>query len=193
VYSRNISGKEFSFGVSGLLYKSNVLMYDHQTESLWSQVKGEAVTGVMTETPLRVLPSTLTTWSTWKKRFPETEVLSPETGYTRNYSRDPYEDYYKKKKGFFSFFKPGPGEEEKRLIAGVILKGISKAYPLDILRKKKMIKDRLGAHDIKLTFNPETDVLTIHDQDGNEIPYMVSYWFVWKGIHPTTKMFKTKK
>ncbi|MCK5287235.1 MAG: DUF3179 domain-containing protein, partial [Thermodesulfovibrionia bacterium] len=139
MYARNILGKELTFGVSGLLYKSNVLMYDHQTESLWSQVKGKAVTGPMTGTPLQILPSTLTTWSKWKKRFPETEVLSTETGYMRDYSRDPYEDYYKRKRGLFSFFTPRPGEEEKELIAGVTIDGSVKAYSLDDIRKRETL------------------------------------------------------
>ena len=62
MYSRNVNGREFTFGVSGLLYKSNVLMYDKETESLWSQVKNQAVTGPMTGAKLKVLPSSLTAW-----------------------------------------------------------------------------------------------------------------------------------
>jgi hypothetical protein len=193
VYSRNIKERELTFGVSGLLYKSNVLLYDHQTESLWSQIKGKAVTGRMTGTPLEVLPSTFTTWKKWKKRFPETEVLSTDTGYDRDYSKDPYESYYKRKKGLFSFFTPGPGEEEKQLVAGVRIDSTVKAYPLDVLRKKKKIADRLGDREITLTFDPETDVLTIQDTHGKDIPYMIVYWFVWKSIHSDSDLFRLKK
>jgi hypothetical protein len=190
VYSRKIKDRDLTFGISGLLYKSNVLMYDHETESLWSQVKGKAVTGPMAGTPLKVLPSTITTWKKWKKRFPKTEVLSPETGHLRDYSRDPYEDYYKRKRGLFSLFKPGPGEEEKALVAGVILNSATKAYPLEELRKKGTLTDHLDDKEITLTFNTKTDVLTIKDKKGNDIPYIMSYWFVWKGIHPETMLFK---
>jgi hypothetical protein len=119
VYSRKIGDKELTFGVSGLLYKANVLMYDRQTESLWSQVLRKAVTGPMTDTPLTVLPSTLTTWKRWKKRHPDTLVLSLETGHRRDYTRDPYESYYESSRGFFSRVLGGPGEEEKMLVAGV--------------------------------------------------------------------------
>jgi hypothetical protein len=170
VYSRNIKEREMTFGVSGLLYKSNVLFYDHQTESLWSQVKGKAVAGRMTGTPLEVLPST-----------------------DRDYSTDPYESYYKRKKGLFSFFTPGPGEKEKQLVAGVKIDSDVKAYPLDILRKKKKITDRLGDREIILTFDPETDVLTIQDTHGKDIPYMTVYWFVWKSIHSDSRLFRLKK
>jgi hypothetical protein len=193
VYTRNIAGKELTFGVSGLLYKSNILMYDHQTESLWSQVKRKAVTGPMTDTSLEILPSTLTTWNKWKKRFQETEVLSTDTGYIRDYKRDPYEDYYKLKRGLFSLFKPGPGEEEKELVAGVIIDEDVQAYSINNLRKKGTITDRLGGKEIRIIFDTETDVLTIHDKKGNKIPYIIGYWFVWKGIHPESKLFQLKE
>jgi hypothetical protein len=192
VYTRNIEGKILTFGVSGLLYKSNVLMYDHQTESLWSQVKGTAVTGSMTGTPLKVLPSSLTTWKKWKKRFPDTEVLSLETGHMRDYSRDPYEDYYRQNRGLFSFFKPGPGEKEKELVAGVVVNGAAKAYPMNEVRKRETISDRLGDTDIKITYDTKTDVLTIQDIKGEEIPHIIAYWFVWKGIHGESELLRLK-
>ena len=120
MYARNIEDREYTFGVSGLLYRSNVLMYDRQTESLWLQVKRRAVSGPMAGTKLRTLPSSITTWARWKRRHPGTTVLSPDTGYQRDYSTDPYESYYSSRKGLFSkFFTPGPGEEKKELVAGV--------------------------------------------------------------------------
>jgi hypothetical protein len=190
VYSRNIKERELTFGISGLLYKSNVLMYDHQTESLWSQVLGKAVTGPMTGTPMNILPSTLTTWGKWKKRFPGTEVLSTETGHSRDYSRDPYEGYYKRKRGLFSFFKPGLGEEEKELVAGVTVNGAVRAYSLNDLRRKGKITDRLGGREIRLAFDPDTEVLTVKDEKENKIPHVTVYWFVWKGIHPESVLYR---
>jgi hypothetical protein len=189
VYAREVKGRELTFGVSGLLYKSNVLMYDHQTESLWSQVKRKSVTGQMTGTKLTLLPSTLTSWGKWKKRFPDTEVLTPETGYVRDYGRDPYEGYYKRSRGLFSFFKPGPGEEEKQLIAGITIEDYAKAYPLEQIRKEGRMNDKLGEIDISISFDAETDLLTIRDSRGNEIPHIVSYWFVWKSIYPASELY----
>ncbi|NIQ92816.1 MAG: DUF3179 domain-containing protein, partial [Desulfuromonadales bacterium] len=76
MYSRTVDGKELTFGVSGMLYRANVLMYDHQTESLWLQVKRAAVTGPMTGTKLKVLPSSFTTWKKWLDKHPDTLVLT---------------------------------------------------------------------------------------------------------------------
>jgi len=185
VYSREINGKKLTFGVSGLLYRSNVLMYDHQTESLWLQVKRQAVTGPMTGTKLKVLPSSVTTWRKWKKKYPQTRVLSFDTGYNRDYSRDPYEDYYRRSGGFFSsFFSAGPGEKEKEMVAGIVIGDSSKAYPVELLRKKGKLTDNFSGRKITFEFNGDTDLLSVRDSDGTEIPHVVAYWFVWKGINP---------
>jgi hypothetical protein len=190
VYSRLIQNKERFFGVSGLLYRSNVLMYDRETESLWSQLKGEAVTGKLTGTRLEVLPSSLTTWGKWRKLHPDGLVLSTDTGYSRNYTKDPYLDYYARKSGFWSFFKLGPGEKEKELVIGIELDGQASAYPLDLLRQRGEIRDAFGTQTLKLDFDSATDRLQVTGTDGSKVPYMIAYWFVWKGIHPQTGRYK---
>jgi hypothetical protein len=190
VYSRQVDKKEFTFGVSGMLYKANVLMYDRQTESLWSQVKREAVTGPKTGARLKVLPSTLTSWQKWLKQHPQTEVLTIDTGYSRDYTKDPYADYYASRKGFFSFFKPGPGEEEKALVAGITLNGSARAYPLALLRQKKVLTDSLGGSALTLTYAPDSDMVSIRTADDEEIMPLILYWFVWKGIYPQSDLFK---
>lgn len=189
VYSRQVDGRELTFGVSGLLYKSNVLMYDHQTESLWSQVRREAVAGPMTGTELKVLPSTLTTWRKWLRQHPDTVVLSLQTGYDRDYSRDPYADYYESRRGFFSFFKPGPGEEEKALVVGISLDGVQRAYPLDLLRRQERITDTLAGTDLTLSLDPDTDRIHAKDAEGHELNPMILYWFVWKGMYPESELY----
>jgi hypothetical protein len=194
VYTRRIGGKEYTFGVSGLLYRANVLMYDHQTESLWSQVKREAVTGSMTGTRLEARPSTVTTWSRWKKKHPGTLVLSLETGHDRDYTQDPYEDYYRSRRGFFSgFFKPGPGEEEKEMVAGLNIGGHQKAYPVDHLRRAGTLSDRLGDKEVTFTWDDDLDGLSARTADGKEIQPIIVYWFVWKGIHPESELFRPEK
>ena len=89
VFDGTIAGKRSTFGVSGYLYQSDMLLYDHKTESLWSQIKREAVTGPMMGQHLTLLPSIHTTWANWRKQFPETRVLSEDTGHRRDYDRDP--------------------------------------------------------------------------------------------------------
>jgi hypothetical protein len=95
VYSSRINGKNYTFGVSGRLYKSNVLIYDHQTESLWSQLMETAIAGPMVGTKLKKKPAERTSWKHWLEKHPQTMVLSTDTGFDRNYDVDPYEGYYR--------------------------------------------------------------------------------------------------
>jgi hypothetical protein len=191
VYARKVAGKTYTFGVSGLLYRSNVLMYDHQTESLWLQVKRRSVTGPMTGTKLNTLPSTITTWKKWKTKHPDTTVLSFDTGHNRNYSRDPYESYYRERRGMFrSFFKAGQGEEEKEIVAGIEVGDSAKAYPVSSLRQRKKMTDIIGGKNITIAYDDTTDRISIKTASGEEIEPIVVYWFVWKGIHPETTLYK---
>jgi hypothetical protein len=190
VYARKIAGEEYTFGVSGLLYRSNVLMYDHQTESLWLQVKREAVTGPMNGTRLETIPSSVTTWSKWKRAHPATTVLSHETGHDRDYSSDPYESYYRSSKGLFArFFKPSPEAQEKDLVAGIVVGDEARAYPLRLLRKSGSVDDVVNGNQIRIDFLEETDRVTARTADGRKIEPIVAYWFVWKGIHPETTLY----
>jgi len=164
-------------------------MYDHQTESLWLQVKRRAVTGPMTGAKLQRLPSTITSWEKWQKRHPKTKVLSLRTGHIRDYSNDPYTDYYKSRRGLFSFLKPGPGAKEKELIIGIELEGKANAYRLEILRDKREITDEINGRSISLRYDKETDAVTVQDEKGATIDHISTYWMVWKGIYPETELY----
>ena len=133
MYDPTIKGKRFTFGVSGKLYKSALVMYDRQTESLWSQILQKAITGPMTGTELSMLPAQHTTWGQWQSQHPGTLVLSPDTGFNRDYGRNPYEEYYE---GGVPF--GGPRERAQRLdpevrgmerVLGLQVVGTKKAYP----------------------------------------------------------------
>jgi hypothetical protein len=185
-----MNDQELTFGVSGLLYKSNVLMYDRQTESLWSQVKSRAVTGPLSGSSLKLLPSTLTSWEKWKLKHPDTEVLSPDTGHNRDYDKDPYADYYKSRSGLFGLFSGlFEGHEGKELVAGVTIGGLTKAYPLELLRQQGKTTDDVGERMLTFAFDSVTGALAVTDEAGETVPYVSTYWFVWKDIHPNTERF----
>ena len=84
-FDARIDGRVLSFGVSGLLYNSDVLLYDRQTQSLWSQLLAQAISGPMKGRRLAMLPLTHTTWVDWRKSHSATQVLSTNTGQTRSY------------------------------------------------------------------------------------------------------------
>ena len=92
-FAARLNGRDAHFGVSGLLYNSDVLLYDRETESLWSQILGRAVSGKMAGQTLPGIPLMHTTWQDWRARFAQSEVLSTRTGYNRDYTGNPYQGY----------------------------------------------------------------------------------------------------
>ena len=87
VFDARIEGRRQTFGVSGLLYNSDVVLYDRETESLWSQLLQQAISGPRRGQALTLLHSTNTTWSDWRERHPGTLVLSDHTGFAVDFGR----------------------------------------------------------------------------------------------------------
>ncbi len=97
LYRTLIGGKHYELGTSGFLYRSNKLMYDRETKSLWSTIEGEPVVGPLVGQGLKLEPLWVvtTTWGEWRRRHPETRVLSLATGYGRDYAEGAaYRDYF---------------------------------------------------------------------------------------------------
>ncbi|HKJ33205.1 MAG TPA: DUF3179 domain-containing protein [Balneolales bacterium] len=92
-WNRTIDGQTTTFGTSGLLYRNNLVAYDRQTGTLWSQMLEEGIHGDNISKHAKMFQVLRTNWYTWKKAYPNSEVLSRETGYGRNYDLYPYGDY----------------------------------------------------------------------------------------------------
>jgi hypothetical protein len=92
-YDRRIGGQVLDFGTSGQLYNSDLVMYDRQTESLWTQLLGKAVVGELTGTDLTAYPVATVAWEDWRAANPDGWVLSRDTGHPRDYGRNPYARY----------------------------------------------------------------------------------------------------
>lgn len=194
VFHARIPDRELSFGVSGLLYQSDMLLYDRATESLWSQIKKEAVTGPLTGTRLRLIPATYTTWGAWKKKHPDTLVLSTKTGYLRDYDRDPYAGYEKTASLMFGVSAKNKSYHPKERVIGVEIAGASKVYPFSELARAKLpIKDVVGKKNIRILFNKKTKTAVIQDEKGKELPSVVGFWFAWFAFHPETDVYQAAK
>jgi len=191
VYSREIDDEAYTFGVSGRLYKSNVLLYDHQTESLWSQLMEKAIAGPLVGKGLKKLNSVRTSWKAWKKRHKSTVVLSTDTGHHRDYSVDPYEGYYRALGIWFPVGKVRKDLSPKEMVLGIEVAGEARAYPLSRLRKRPgILGDRLGGEAIQMEVNADGQVAGVKDAQGNIIPHIFSYWFAWQAFHPKTTVFQ---
>jgi hypothetical protein len=92
-FDRRVGGRTLSFGTTGNLRNSDLVMYDRQTESWWQQITGQALVGKLTGTTLRAVPSQILSWAQFKRLHPDGRVLSRQTGYDRPYGTNPYAGY----------------------------------------------------------------------------------------------------
>jgi hypothetical protein len=190
VYSSQIDGQTHTFGVSGRLYKSNVLLYDHQTESLWSQLKHTAIAGPLAGTELQRIPVKRTTWGHWRENHPQTRVLSTDTGYDRDYEVDPYEGYYRALGVMFPVGDVRTDLPAKEMVMGIDIAGAAKAYPLSLLKDKGAgFSDQVGQNRIRISLSPDAQVVDVHDAQGRSIPVIFAYWFAWQAFHPGTDVY----
>ena len=168
VFERELNGVVHDFGVSGFLRNSDLVMFDRQTETWWQQFTGEGIVGELTGTVLEVLPSSIVSWADFKTTYPDGQVLSRDTGFSRNYGRNPYTGYDSVDDNPFLF----RGDVDGRLsaterVVAVELNGETVAYPFSVLEGLLVVHDSVGGEPIVVFFQPGTasalDASTIAD------------------------------
>ena len=130
-WNRMINGNVTTFGVSGLLYNSNLIPYDRESNSNWSQIRLDCVNGDLKGTEVETLALVETTWKTWKEMYPQTKVVSDNTGYNRSYGNYPYRDY--RTNHSFLIFPVSSTDnriDNKVRVHGIVRTGNTKIYPL---------------------------------------------------------------
>jgi len=160
-FERRVGGEPTTFGVSGKLWRADLVMYDDRSESLWSQLLATAINGPRTGDELVLLPTTLTTWGEWRETNPGTRVLlpPPESGAIPEYDRS------------FDYFSPayGYGDEDqligrdsfdgrlnpKTLVVGVTSGDTTRAYPFPVVAERGVVNDRVGDRPIVVTTSPD--------------------------------------
>lgn len=194
VFDPVVNGDRVEFGTSGKLWNSNLLMYDRKTNSLWSQVLGEAVVGEMTGTKLKVLPSDIMRFGTWKELNPKGQVLSRDTGATRFYGRDPYGDYYTTPGTYFPVGKKDDRLSDKDFVLGIMVNNKAKAYWTESIKKVGAVEDRFEGKTIIIRYDKDIDAVRIFEKkpDGTleRINPFGAFWFSWVAAHPDTELFK---
>ncbi len=192
-FRRDFKGTVTTLGVSGLLYNSDLLLYDRQSESLWSQVMGQAVSGPRKGERLVAVPIEHTTWEDWKTQHPDTEVLSKETGFSRAYGRSPYGDYYENGDIYFPLSFRSSQYHPKERVIGIEVDGKFKAYPFaELSQVQSPLEDTFAGQKFTLEFNLETRNGVIRDPQGKVLPSVNAFWFAWYAFHPETKIFLGK-
>lgn len=193
VFDAQVDRKEIQFGVSGLLYNSDILMFDRQTNSLWSQLKMEGVTGPMAGKKLILMDSVLTTWGDWKARNPNSKVLSIKTGHHRDYDFDPYEGYDKSETLNFPVDPLDSSRHPKDLIYGIFINGQPRAYPFKELAKRSAdLTEKWGEKEISISYDSTHQNVRITDSNKIIIPGITSYWFAWKAFYPDSTVYQSR-
>lgn len=190
VFNREVEGEVLEFGVSGLLYQSNVLMYNRQQnasdESLWSQMKGEAVTGPRTGQTLTPLPHQLICWETCTDRYPEATVLSTRTGFPRNYDRQVYGAYFTNPGLAFPVNAINPLFHPKEKVLGIVAHGETKAYPVSALPSDSLIEDTVGGEPVRFRVQGGGNAVVLESGNAQAVHAL---WFAWYTFHPETSVY----
>jgi hypothetical protein len=179
LFETQVEGREkpFIFGSSGLLYRSNKLMFDWETKSLWNQFTGRPVVGPLVDSgiALRERPIVITSWEHWRAQNPRTMVLSLETGYTRDYgSGVVYREYFTSPDLMFpAVVREGTSLQQKDYVYGIRDVGVAKAWPLAAFGGGAVINDNLGARPVVLVGNATTRTVRAYERGAHS--------FSWSG------------
>ena len=154
-FRRTLDGAPVTFGVSGLLRHSDLVMYDRRTETLWQQLTGEAIVGDLAGRTLEVIPSQLISFQQLADNFPNADVLSRNTGHNRPYGQNPYAGYDNIDESPFLY--DGPTDDRlppKAKVVTVSLDGTHKAYPHSVTKDKRVINDTVGGRPLAVVHGP---------------------------------------
>jgi uncharacterized protein DUF3179 len=168
--TRGADGSERTFGTSGLLYRSNKLMVDRQTRTLWSNLTGEAVLGRLAEAPARlaVLPVVVTTWKEWRSRHPATTVLALDPGMEQKWGFRYLPGAAGRRRAGVAFpvwLKSGALDPKAEIYA-VRLGERAKAYPVERALKERVINDALGGDPLVVVADPGSGAVRVYRRGG---------------------------
>jgi hypothetical protein len=161
VFNRKITfqNKDFllKFGTSGMLRKSNLVMWDEQTESWWQHLTGKGIVGEMAGARLEVFPAQIISLNNFIHFYPDGKVLMPAPAGNEQYNVNPYVKYDSlgTEKPFLFFGDVDPRLPAMEYVIGIEKDSRAKAYPLRTLKTEKVINDKMGNDDIVLFYNPD--------------------------------------
>ncbi len=177
MYSGIVNGEATTFGTSGLLYRSNKVMYDRATRSLWNQFIGEPVIGPLADSGIRqpFFPSVVTTWEEWLEEHPDTTVLSRDTGIyppdfyvPENDPRAIYYDYFTSDEVMFPVWNRDITFEPKEVVVGLSIGDSAKAYRVADLQDVRLINDTVGGLNVVVVASSSSRAGRIYERGNTE-------------------------
>jgi len=185
-FEREFDGQATEFGVSGVLFNSDLVMYDRRTETLWDQVQGRGIVGPLTGSRLQTVPLSVTRWGQWRAAHPATRVLSPETGHDLDYAEDPYERYRQGNGLMFPVSATDDRVGPKTVVFGAFVDGQYIAWTERLLAGERRLEDRLGERALSVTYGEDGAVTVTDPTDGQDFVPIRLFWFAWYAFHPET-------
>lgn len=197
VFDRRIEGRELVFGTTGRLRKSDLVMYDRQTETFWQQFTGESLLGTLHEAKLVSVSARVESFASFKKRYPDGKVLAPPIESGSRYGENPYVGYDR---------APAPFLYKGQLPLGIdamsrVVRVGDRAWSLNLVRKKRLITTEDG---LEITWregqNSALDKRHIAEGrdignvtvtlNGEDVPYSVDFAFAFSAFFPKAKIEK---
>jgi hypothetical protein len=182
------SSKTLEFGVSGLVYNSNFLLYDRQSESLWSQFLGKALAGPRAGQVLVRIPTRTETTAAWLARHPESGVMELPERRRFDYRYSNYTSYWTSEEVVFPVAVRDTRFHPKELVLGARVGDHSRAYVGSIVtRAGARIVDEIVGRKIRIEYDGDSGTFTYEAPDDVEVT--TAYWFAWKAFNPETEVW----
>jgi len=162
-----VRGRTFVFGSSGFLFRSNKLMYDQQTKSLWHHMRGEPVVGPLADSGIRLTPRPVvtTTWQEWVRQHPRTVVLDIDTGHVRDYTPGrPYGTYYASPETMFPVSPRSSRLATKDVVFVLRMDPDRKVYPLGVFDREPVVNDAVGSTSVVLVGRSATRTVRAYER-----------------------------
>ena len=189
-FERRVGDRTLSFGVSGLLYNHNFLLFDRETESLWIQFTGEAIAGELAGQrlhPLRIRQEKL---STWLERHPRSGVLVRPDPRHMDYRYSPFTSYIVEDATIFPVKARDERFHAKELVLGVVHEGVARAYlGSRATSAGGVVEDELHGRRLRLRYDTNDGVFNYEVPDDVEV--VEAYWLAWKAFHPDTEVWES--
>jgi hypothetical protein len=185
-------GRTTTFGTSGMLYNSNLVMYDRATKSMWPQLLGTAVRGERKGERLQEIGGAVTTtFGRWRAKFAGGVVLSKETGHARAYGTWPYGDYETASSVIFPVRVSDDRFHKKKVVVGVRVNGAALAIPKDEFALRREAKIEVGGRELVAQYDVELDAVRVLDRRTLEpISAYNVMWFAWYAFNPKTEVLR---